>query len=244
MTAWPGRSVRRTALRTAAWLAFASLPAALIMAGGATLGAYVADRAPPATLHTWADLGQAFGALSAIAAVAALGAFVFTFAAQQRESRENRRELQMQRQALARSERELHCAAETGLSMFHFKLLALSIDNPDLAAVWPSAEPHLPHEVNQRYLYCTLILEGVWLNARAGRFNDDDIRAAVTYLFTSPVFRKYWQAFRSKRGLAAASDGPESRYFRMVDEVYAACDPVTTQGRPEPHASSSLRPRQ
>jgi hypothetical protein len=214
------------------------------MAGGALLGAYIADRAPPATLHTWADLGQAFGALSAVVAVAALGAFVLTFAAQQRETRENRRELQMQRQALARSERELHCAAETGLSMFHFKLLTLSIDNPNLAAVWPTAEPHLPHEVNQQYLYCTLILEGVWLNARAGRFNDDDIRAAVTYFFTSAVFRRYWQSFRAKRGVVAAMDGPESRYFSIVDEVYAKCGPVTTGERPEPHTSSLRRPRQ
>jgi hypothetical protein len=46
----------------------------------------------------------------------------------------------------------------------------------------------------------------------------------VSYLLTSPVFRGYWQAFRSKRELAAADDGPEARYFKIVDEIYAETD--------------------
>ena len=59
------------------------------------------------------------------------------------------------------------------------------------------------------------------MNARVGRFNEADVRAAVTYLLTSPAFRSYWQAFRAKRELVTATDGPESQYFRIVDEIYA-----------------------
>jgi hypothetical protein len=172
-------------------------------------------------LRRWADVGQACGVFSAVAAVAALAAFAVTFTAQQREAREHRAELTLQRQALADSERRLHCTAETGLSMFHFNLIALSIENPNLAAVWPTSGADAPEQLSQQYLYCTLILEGVWLNARVGRFNETDVRASVRYLLTSEVFRGYWQAFRSKREMAASTDGPESLYFSIVDELYA-----------------------
>jgi hypothetical protein len=105
--------------------------------------------------------------------------------------------------------------------MYHFQLLALSINNANLAAIWPTTEPSSPDDINQQHLYCTLVLEGIWLNARVGRFNDADVRAAVTYLLTSAAFRRYWEAFRSKRALAAATNGPESQYFKIVDEIYA-----------------------
>src|SRR6266487_4381663 len=210
MIARPRRGTLGNTLRTVAWLAFALLFAAIVLGAGVVLAGLVVDQARPNDLRIWADLGQASGAFSAIAAVAALGAFVFTFAAQQREAREHRAELRLQRQALANSESELRCAAETGLSTFHFRLLSLSIDNANLAAVWPTTEPSLPEHVNQQHLYCTLMLEGIWLNARVGRFNEADVRAAVTYLLTSPAFRSYWQAFRAKRELVTATDGPES----------------------------------
>jgi Family of unknown function (DUF6082) len=221
MIAKPRRGTLRNTLRTVAWLVFAVLFASLVMAAGVMIATIVAGQARQNDLRTWADLGQACGAFSAITAVAALGAFVFTFSAQQREAREHRAELQLQRQALANSERELRCAAETGLSMYHFQLLALSINNTNLAAVWPATEPSSPDDIIQQNLYCTLVLEGIWLNARVGRFNDADVRAAVTYLLTSAAFRRYWEAFRSKRELAATTNGPESQYFKIVDEIYA-----------------------
>lgn len=224
MTTRPRGGTLGNVLRTSGWLLFASVLAAMITGLGTIGTALIASEAAPGDLRSWADLGQACGAFSAVAAVAALGAFVFAFSVQQREAQEHRVELRLQRQALANSQQELFRAAETGLSMFHFRLIALSIENPNLAAVWPTAEPTLPEHVNQQYLYCTLMLEGVWLNARVGRLNETDVRAAVSYLLTSPVVRQYWQAFRVKRELVSATHGPESEYFKIVDEIYAQTD--------------------
>jgi len=219
-----GGSTFRNAWRTGLWLGFALLVIVLVMGASAVFTIYLARRAQPSDLEAWAAFGQACGAFSAVVAVVALGAFVFTFAVQQREAKEHRVELQLQRQALADSGRELHCASETGLSMYHFKLLELSIANPHLAAVWPTIDPTLPIETAQQYLYCTLVFEGVWLNARAGRYDEADVRAAVTFLLTSPLLRQYWSAVRSSREMASAVDGPEAQYFRIVDEIYAATD--------------------
>jgi|SRR6266516_223105 len=213
----PGGGTYRNTWRGVSWLGFALLVIVLVMGASAIFTIILARQAQPSDLQVWAALGQA---VSAAVALVALGAFVFTFAAQQREAREHRIELQLQRQALVNSERELHCASETGLSMYHFKLLELSIANPHLATVWPTSDPGLPVETQQQYLYCTLIMEGVWLNARAGRFDEADVRVAVTYLLTSPVFRQYWSAVRARREAAVAADGPEAQYFRMVDEIY------------------------
>jgi hypothetical protein len=73
MIAKPRRGTLGNTLRTAAWLAFALLFASLVIAAGIMIAAIVAGQARPNDLHTWADLGQACGAFSAIAAVAALG---------------------------------------------------------------------------------------------------------------------------------------------------------------------------
>lgn len=210
----------RKIIRTTLWLALAALIAAVLT--GVTM--LMTDRIQRSDLRTWADVGQACGMFSAVAAVAALAAFVVTFTAQQREAREHRAELRLQCQALADSERQLHRSAETGLSMFHLNLISLGINNPNLARVWPTTSPDIPDHLSQQYQYCTLVLEGIWLNARVGRFNEADVRASVAYLLTSPVFRQYWQAFRSKREMAAAADGPESQYFATVDELYAATE--------------------
>src|SRR5262249_28263030 len=182
--------------------------------------ALVASSVSPASLQAWADVGQAFGAISAVIASAALVAVIVTFYAQQSEMRSQRAELKSQSATLARSGKELQCSSETGLSMFHLNLVKLSIENPHLAEVWPANDPTLQDNVNQQFLYCTLILEGVWLNARTGRYKEADVRANVRYLFTSPVFRQYWRATRSKRALAVATEGPESWFFEVVDEIY------------------------
>jgi hypothetical protein len=75
-------------------------------------------------------------------------------------------------------------------------------------------------EVNQRHLYCNAILDGVWLNERTGRFGNTDVRAAVGYLLTNEAFRDYWVSTREKRLLASTNDGPEARYFRVIDELF------------------------
>lgn len=208
--------------RAARWLLISAVLSAVVIAASLTVAVLVARDAQPASLHAWADVGQAFGALSAVVAAAALVALIFTFAAQQHEMREQRTELQAQNEALARSGRELRCTAETNLAMHHLELLKLSIDHPHLASVWPTWTSHVSWETNQQYRYCNLILDEVWLNYRTERLDYDDVRAAITYLAGSPTIRAYWAEARQARQSAVTADGPESAYFQLVDEVFGA----------------------
>src|SRR5690242_4188796 len=110
-----GRS--RYLLRGPAGLAIIGVFLASVLAASVALVAVVARSVPSAVLQRWADVGQAFGAFSAVVAAAALVALLLTFLAQQHEARQHRIELEGQRRAAANSERELHCCAEVGLSM-------------------------------------------------------------------------------------------------------------------------------
>ena len=203
------------------WLLVAAILSAVVVALSITIVLLVVRDARPETLHAWADAGQAFGAVSAIVAAAALIALIFTFAAQQHELKGQRKELQLQAESLALSGKELRCSAETGLASYHLRLLEISISHPELGVVWPSWSSDLPLETNQRRLYCNAILDGVWLNQRTGRFANADVRSTVAYLLTSPAFRDYWGGTREKRLLASAEDGPEAIYFRVIDELFA-----------------------
>jgi len=202
------------------WLLVAAILGAVVVALSIVIVVLLAHDTEPATLHSWADAGQAFGAVSAIVSTAALIALIVTFAAQQHELKGQRQELRLQAESLASSRQELRCTAETGLAMHHLRLLEITFHHPELGVVWPSWSTDLPVEVNQRHLYCTTILDGIWLNQRTGRFEDRDVQAAVAYMFTNEVFREHWQITRDKRMQAAAADGPEARFFRTIDEQY------------------------
>jgi hypothetical protein len=205
---------------TVRWLLVAAVLSTVVVALSIAVVLLVVHDARPETLRAWADAGQAFGAVSAIVSTAALIALIFTFAAQQHELKGQRKELQLQANSLDVSGRELRCSAETGLAMYHQRLLELTFSHPELGVVWPSWSPDLPVEVNQRRLYCNLILDGVWLNRRTGRFDDSDARAMVTYFLANAAFRDYWEATREKRRVATTEEGPEAQFFRTIDEAF------------------------
>ncbi|WP_432839100.1 DUF6082 family protein [Dactylosporangium sp. CA-092794] len=205
--------------RVGKWVIIASISVSILCIG-TTLAGVAIHLVAPATLHAWADVGQAFGVWAAVASTAGFAVLIFTVLAQREDLRTQQDDLRQQRTALAKVQEDLHCNAEVGLSMFHLNLLEIGIRNPRLASVWPSGDTDPPEDVRSMHMYCTLILEGVWLNIRAGRYDNDDARAQLRYFFTSIAFREYWSATKTKRLMALAENGPEAAFFRLAEEVY------------------------
>ncbi|MFI5915961.1 DUF6082 family protein [Dactylosporangium sp. NPDC051541] len=205
--------------RTRRWVVIASISASMLCVGTALAGVVIQVVAP-STLHAWADVGQAFGIWAAVASTAGFALLVFTVLAQREDLRTQQEDLRRQRTALTRVEEHLRCNAEVGLSMFHLNLLEIGIRHPRLASVWPSGDINVSEDLRGTQMYCTLILEGVWLNIRAGRYDSEDARAQLRYFFTSPAFREYWSATKTKRLMAIAENGPEAAFFRLAEEVF------------------------
>lgn len=211
---------RRTpaASSLAGWSVGLFLVAVVTLLGGVGVAALLARQVAAADWSRWSDVGQTFGALSSIISGLALVAVVVTARAQFQEMRQNRRELEYQRQLLASNHAELQRAAQANHRMLHLEILRMSINDADLARVWPSFSPDLPAELNRQYLYANLIYQFNWTSLQLGDYSDDEIVANLRYLFASPLMRDYWRAAEYARApLVPGSD--EYIFAQRVDRV-------------------------
>lgn len=187
---------------------------------GTAVGGVVIEVVAPSTLRAWADIGQAFGIWAAVASTAGFALLVFTVLTQREDLRAQQEDLRQQRAAVNHVQASLHSQVDVSLSMFHMNLLEIGIRHPQLASVWPTGDVSVSDDMRGKHMYCTLILEGVWLNIRAGRYDDDDVRAQLRYFFASPAFRDYWSVTKAKRLVAITEHGPEAEFFGLAEEVY------------------------
>ncbi|WP_370080557.1 DUF6082 family protein [Streptacidiphilus sp. MAP12-16] len=161
-------------------------------------------------------VGQYFDAVSAVFSGAALLLVIGNTVLQRRELRSQREELSLQREALLDSNAQLRRSAEADLRSLHMQLLRMGIDDPELAAVWPSGSG--PPERRRQFLYANLIFSHYFLNHRLGIVTDEEVRGHLRILGQSPVFRDYWRTAAEERSCLAA-DSDERRFGLIVDEV-------------------------
>jgi hypothetical protein len=170
------------------------------------------------TWAVWANIGQTFESVNAVFSGLAFAALIVTFWIQLKELREQRLELQLQREAAKGSREELHRSAMAELRGLHIQLIRMSIDDPELAAVWPPIRPDLPASRNRQYLYANLILQHAWEGLRLAQASDSEIRAVMRYLFASPLLKEYWLTSASERAKSAVSTD-ERRFAAFADDV-------------------------
>lgn len=187
------------AFRTGKWVAVSTLVVLTILMLG--LGA-VALLQRLDTSNGWADranVGDSFGVVNAIVSGLALAALIVTLWLQSRELALQRAELGMQRESLNQSRVELYRSAEASLRMLHVDLIRMSIDDPSLAAVWPSLDPTVSYEKERQYLYANLIYQHMWLSLRISDYTDEQVQNRLRYIFTSSIMREYWRAAAKAR---------------------------------------------
>jgi hypothetical protein len=194
----------RAARPLIAWSVGLFVGAVVTLLAGVGVAALLARRGDAAIWSKWSDVGQTFGALSSIISGLALVAVVVTARAQFRE--------------LANNHSELRRTAQASHGMLHLEILKMSIEDPDLARVWPPFLPNLPASLNRQYLYANVIYQFHWTSMRIGDYTDEEVLASLRYLFTSPLMRDYWRAAEYARtSLSPGSD--EYIFAQKVDQV-------------------------
>lgn len=209
----------------AAWCVGAGILVIVTLLAGVGIAAILARQGAPADWSRWSDVGQTFGALSSIISGLALVAVVVIARAQYREMQQNRREMEHQRDSLIGHHMELKRAAAANLGMLHLEILKMSIEDPELADVWPPFEPGLPPDLNRKYLYANAIYQFQFRVMMAGDYNDEQITASLRYLFTSPHMRGYWRAAAFAR-TTLPPGSQEWAFATRIDEVCREFDVV------------------
>jgi hypothetical protein len=211
---------------------------------GVGIAALLARQGASADWNRWSDVGQTFGALSSIISGLALVAVVAIARAQYREMQQNRREMEHQRASLIGHHMELRRAAAANLGMFHLEILKMSIEDPELAEVWPPFAPNLPADINRKYLYANAIYQFQLRVMTESEYSDEQITASLRYLFTSPHMRGYWRAAAFARTTLPAGSR-ELALTQQIDEICREFEAVASSApSDDTHGTTALHDRQ
>ncbi|RSM74531.1 hypothetical protein DMB66_01145 [Actinoplanes sp. ATCC 53533] len=225
-----------TASRVATWVALICGIVVATLLAGVGVAAVLARQGASEEWRTWSDVGQTFGVLSSIISSLALLAVVIT-------ARQNRAELERQRQFLTHNHTELRRTSHANLGMLHQQLVKMSIDDEELAAVWPAIDLDLPANVNRQFLYANLIYSFQFRALQSENYTEAAIDESLRYLFSSPVMRAYWHATAGAREQL----DPASTEFAFAQRVNKVCGEyekvVARNGRSTPHGPTLVPDR-
>jgi len=166
------------------------------------------------------SLGQTFESVNAVFSGLGFIALVITFRLQHAELRLQRQELAYQREAMNKTQVQLRRSAKADIRTCHVELMRLSMDDPDLAAVWPEFQAGLSTSVTKQFTYANLIVQHQRMMFDLGFFTEEDIRAYFHYLFTSAVMRGFWEARMVARHVITRPGSPEWTFELLVDAAY------------------------
>jgi hypothetical protein len=62
--------------------------------------------------------------------------------------------------------------------MLHLEILKMSINDPELAEVWPAFQGNPPLEQNRQFLYANIIYQFHWTSLRLNKASDEEVLAA------------------------------------------------------------------
>jgi hypothetical protein len=179
------------------------------------------------------NAGPAYGAVASASAVLVLFLMAKTLGLQREETSLQRRELELQREEMRlqrtelelqreemrRSAGELHRSAEAELRGLHMRLIKMSIDDPDLAEVWPPFAPGLSVKRNRQYLYANLIYAHILLVHSLGIVTDREALGYMRSFINTPIFKSFWDAARPMREELEPTSH-EYRFATLVDEAF------------------------
>jgi hypothetical protein len=155
------------------------------------------------------QIGQIFESVNAAFSGLGFIALVVTFRLQYSELVLQRLELGNQREAMDRTQSALHRSAEADMRICHIELVRMSLEDQDLAEVWPGFHNGQSAKTAKQHAYVDLIVRHHRMMHSTGFLDDDDVRGTFGYLLSSPVVRDYWKAGMAGRGIAPRSERSE-----------------------------------
>jgi len=185
-------------------------------------------------------IGQIFESVNAAFSGLAFIALVVTFRLQHDELRLQRSELQNQHQAMDKSQGALHRSAEAEIRALHVQLMKMSMDDEDLAAVWPQYQGPISPVRSKQNKYANLILQHHRMLYEMKHLDVADIKGILRYLFTSPVMRSFWQGRVIARGVMGIKEPAEAGFDEIVDAVYRETEPPEPPKTPRSDGSAEV----
>jgi hypothetical protein len=145
------------------------------------------------------EVGQTYGAVSALLAAVAVGGVAASLLLQARQTRIA--ELQAHRQ-------------------LHLELMRMELDDlPLYLPCWgPLDIPTLRGK--QQHIYSNLIMSFQLMSYDLHSASDSDVRSALFNMFQGEVGRRYWHSVRPNWRRWAELEPRSRRFFRVIDEEY------------------------
>jgi hypothetical protein len=186
-----------------------------------------------------ANAGDAFGAAAASGSVVVLYYMARSLHIQQGEAVDQRRELHKQRVALQQT-------VEASIRSRHIELMRIAMEDPELAATWPSFRADRPQERNKQFLYISAVLSMHLLAYETG-YPEAEIESTLRRLFSrSPLWREFWAENADARAQTAVADTTKTRFDALVDRAFRsapAAAPAPAPASPSDCASASADSR-
>lgn len=108
-----------------------------------------------------------------------------------------------------------------------FYLLSKAMDDPDLAAVFSSADVHSPTRRRQ-FLFANAMYTNHLLAYRLGIVNWEELHGHLRVICRNQVFRQYWETTRHHR--ASLNDASvEAQVGRMADSLIQDLDDADSE---------------
>jgi hypothetical protein len=161
------------------------------------------------------QIGQTYGAASALLAALALGGIVFSLILQVREYRASR---------------------EQALRMIHTDLLKMAMDDPLYRRSWG---PHFASEDTDRqreHMYLNLVFSNMQMRWELRAISEHHLRASLGVVLSGAAGQRFWSAVRELRS-KAVSGRRERRFHQIVEEEYQRAAPAEQEEPVSPPAT-------
>ncbi|MFF0717470.1 DUF6082 family protein [Verrucosispora sp. NA02020] len=223
---------RRSMTPTVLLLAVLAILAAVLLSPAGLL--WIGER-PGYDWSLLGNVGEAYGAASAILAGLALMGVAISLIIQAREAK---------------------AAREQALRALHTDLLKMAIDDPGLLECWGPIEQSTDLEWFRKHVYTNLIVSHWQLMWEVDLLSEDHLEVLADQFFKGMAGRRFWAEARGPR-MKAETSRRARRFTLIVDRSYQAAVTAgppadATDGRsssndravgPDPHESQSGRPQ-
>jgi hypothetical protein len=189
---------------------------------------------------TMGNVGQIFESVNAAFAGLGFIALVVTFRLQYDELVLQRQELESQRHAMDKTQVALHHSATADIRLSHLELMRMSINDTDLAEVWPDVRTGLSAKATKQLAYANLIVQHQQMLHTLDLLDSADLRSVFDYLFTNQLMRNFWEARILLRQATLKQFGTESAFEQIVDVAYADAVPTPPSTPPDDHGGDVI----
>ncbi|MFD0519407.1 DUF6082 family protein [Paractinoplanes durhamensis] len=155
----------------------------------------------PAAEAEWqrlGNVGQTYGAASAMLSVLALLGVAISLILQARESR---------------------AAREQARRALHFELLRMAMDDPFYLAVWG---PFAPADTDRyrEHMYANLIVSHWQMDWDVGTLDEEHLREVAAVFFQGPIGHRFWGNTRELRAKAERRHRKRWRFHTILDDEW------------------------